>query len=107
MTPSRKPVPDTVESYTRRIKFGCGQVHFSIDTVDGKPVRVRLKADKNGTCNAACLEAIGRMATNQLQLGRVDLVCDTLAGIECEGKVPGNTKKKSCLQFLSHELREG
>ena len=98
-------LPEVVSNYTRKIRFGCGNVYVSINEFANLPVRTFLKLGKTGLCTRALLEAIGRLVTVMLEynipLQRIQL---TLAGIRCDKGIVGEGRL-SCLDGVAFELK--
>lgn len=107
---------DSIESYTRKIPFGCGNMYVDINVVDMRPVRVFIRVGKCGGCQRALLEAIGRLVTIMLERGDpLDRIVHTLIGIRCPEASVGSARTThtgerqivtSCMDALAKELKD-
>ena len=95
----------SVNNYTVKRVFGCGNFYSSINEIDGVPVRVFLKLGKAGMCQSCLLESIARLLTIMFQDTDVpvDRVCKTLNGIQCD---QGSVGGKSCVDALAKMLKK-
>jgi len=93
---------ELTESHTRKIPFGCGNVYITVDTINMRPVRVFIRLGKQGGCQRALMEAVGRLITIMFRRGdpHEDII-KTLKGIRCD---KGIVKKLSCMDVLAKEL---
>ncbi|MDL2270033.1 ribonucleotide-diphosphate reductase subunit alpha, partial [Desulfosarcina sp. OttesenSCG-928-G17] len=81
MTPVRKR-PDTLPSFTTRVKTGMGQLYVTVSEYDAKPFEVFATIGKSGRSTTAKTEAIGRLVSLALRSGiTVDKVVEQLKGI--------------------------
>lgn len=95
----------SVDGYTKKIAFGCGNLYITVNLVDGKPFRVFLRLGKAGVCQGALLESIARLSTIMIQDYNAPLerICHTLKGIRCENGAIGRI---SCVDALARELEK-
>jgi ribonucleoside-diphosphate reductase alpha chain len=107
---------DVVPCYTRKIRFGCGNMYLRVNVINMRPVRVFIAVGKTGCCQRALLEAIGRLVTIMLERGDpLNRIVHTLIGIRCDSASMGSARTNdsgerevcaSCMDALARELRD-
>jgi len=107
---------DPIESYTRKVPFGCGNMYVDINVIKMRPVRVFIRIGKCGACQRALLEAVGRLVTIMLEQGDpLERIVHTLIGIRCTEASVGSARTDhsgkrqvvlSCMDALAKELKD-
>ena len=94
-----------MQSYTRKVRFGCGTLYVTVDTESNLPTRMFVRVGKAGCCQRALLESVGRLLTLNLEYQvPIKRSMLTLAGIRCDKGAMGQGKL-SCMDAVSKELR--
>ena len=98
-------IPENVDSSTRKVQFGCGNVYITINVLEKNPVRSFLKLGKTGQCVRVLLEAIGRLVTLMFEYSiPIERIQQTLSGLRCDQGIPA-IARLSCIDAFGHDLK--
>jgi ribonucleoside-diphosphate reductase alpha chain len=88
MVIEKRERPETLNSYTTKIKTGLGNLYLTVSELDEKPFEVFAVIGKSGTSITAKTEAIGRLVSLALRSGiPVEEIVDQLKDIGGEHPV--------------------
>jgi len=102
--------PKRVESFTSRVKTGCGKLFITVGTLDSKPIEVFATLGKAGGCSNCQNEALCRAISLGLCHGvPVEEYTKSLMGIQCPNPnhYPEEEKALSCPDAIGRALKEG
>lgn len=104
--PAIREVPDTVQGYTKKVFFGCGNLYLTINFDEKRcPVLVLAQLGKTGCCQRALLDALLRGINRQLEYGiDLDEIVHDLVGIRCDQGIAG-AGRLSCADAIGNELK--
>jgi len=102
----KQPIPDVLHGATKRIKTGgCGTLHVTLNSKDGKPLAIRLTFGMAGGCGAASIQAVQLLISRSLRHGvPLSEIIKDLNGIACH--LPSVNKVLSCYDGLAKVLAE-
>ena len=107
MTP-KKPRKTALPSRTIKAETPCGPCYVTVTFADDQPFELFLRMKKNGCCQRASVEAVGKLASLALRSG-VDPgdIFKTLKGINC-GRTAWNegAMVMSCFDAVASAYQE-